>query len=157
METEKVEIVLDEREFSALMQLVFLGNYVANSIRDEDHKIREYQALDEKLTRLEYEIYQKISGEEAEFNELVDLWDNTIDAVDEYLKDFEKDVFRERLARVITWSNYPILPNDEESLKKHWAAETEYIKLIKEKGIKFVQITAPKIDDRLNIDREWGI
>ena len=38
METEKVEIVLDEREFSALMQLVFLGNYVANSIRDEDHK-----------------------------------------------------------------------------------------------------------------------
>jgi hypothetical protein len=154
METEKIEIVLDEREFSALMQLVFLGNYVANSIRDEDHKIREYQVLDEKLTRLEYEIYQKISGEEAEYNELADLWDYTYDAVDEYLEDFEKDVFRERLSRWITWKNYPIIPHDEKSLKKHWAAEAEYIKLIKESGIKFIQISAPKIDDRINIDRE---
>lgn len=157
METEKIEIVLDEREFSALMQLVFLGNYVANSIRDEDHKIREYQALDEKLTRLEYEIYHKISGEEAEYNELADLWDYTYDAVDEYLEDFEKDVFRERLSRWITWKNYPIIPHDEESLKKHWAAEAEYIKLIKESGIKFVQILAPKIDDRINVDRELEV
>ena len=157
METEKIEIVLDEREFSALMQLVFLGNYVANSIRDEDHKIREYQVLDEKLTRLEYEIYQKISGEEAEENEIADLWEDTLDAVDDYLEEFEQDAFRERLAKWITWTNYPIVPHDEESLKKNWAAETEYLKIIKEKGVKFAQVSAPKIDERLNFDEEWRI
>jgi len=157
METEKIVIEFDEKEFQYLLHLVFLGNYVINSIRDEDHKIKEYEALDERLTRLEYEIYNKIAGEEAEENEIADLWEDTLDAVDDYLEEFEQDAFRERLARWITWTNYPIVPHDEESLKKNWAAETEYLKIIKEKGVKFAQVSAPKIDERLNFDEEWRI
>lgn len=150
IENKKVVIELEKEEFLSLMQLLFIGNYVVNGICSEQDKVKKYQDLDEKLTRLEYEIYNNISGEEAEENELVDIWDNTLDAVHNYLKAYEKDACNEFLAKVVTWANYPINPDDEESLDKHWAAETEYIKLIKEKGTKFLQISAPKIDDRLS-------
>lgn len=145
----KVEIKLGEKEFIRLMQLVFLGNYVINGIRNEEEQISEYNKLDRKLTRMEYEVYNQISGRNAEDNELADLWDRTYDTVREYLEAFEKDVFLEKLAKWITWENYPIIPGDEISLKKHWTAEEEYIKLIKEQGVRFAQVSAPKIDERL--------
>lgn len=145
----KVEIKLSEKEFIRLVQLVFLGNYVINGIRNEEEQISAYNKLDRKLTRIEYEVYNKTSGRNAEDNELADLWDRTYDIVQEYLEAFEKDVFRDKLSKWITWENYPIIPGDEISLKKHWAAEEEYIKLIKEQGVRFAQVSAPKIDERL--------
>ena len=148
-----VEIKLNKKEFDRLMQLVFLGNYVINGIRGEKEQIEAYNRLDRKLTRLEYEVYNNIPGREAEENELADLYDSAIDAVEGYLKDFERDIFLEKLAKWITWENYPIIPGDREALEKHWAAETEYRKIVKEQGIQFAKVSAPKIDDRLNINK----
>ena len=149
-----VEIKLNKKEFDRLMQLVFLGNYVINGIRGEKEQIEAYNRLDRKLTRLEYEVYNNIPGREAEENELTDLYDSAIDAVEGYLKDFERDIFLEKLAKWITWENYPIIPGDREALEKHWAAETEYRKIVKEQGFQFAKVSAPKIDDRLNINKE---
>ena len=147
-----VEIKLNEKEFKRLMQFVFLGNYVINGIRGEKEQIEAYNRLERKLTRLQYEVYKNIPGREAEENELTDFHDWAIDAVEGYLKDFERDIFLEKLAKWITWENYPIIPGDRESLEKHWAAETEYRKIVKEQGIQFAKVSAPKIDDKLNID-----
>ena len=149
----KVVITLNGREFKRLMELTFLGNYVINGIRKEEDQVKEYNRLDRKLTRLEYEMYKKIPGKNAEENELADLWDRTIDAVQDYLEEFEKDVFRDKMAKWIALVNYPIIPGDEESLEKHLAAEREYRELVKEQGIRFMQISAPKIDDKLNIEK----
>lgn len=148
----KVEIKLNEKEFKRLMQFVFLGNYVINGSRGEEEQIEAYNRLERKLTRLQYEVYNNIPGRKAEANELTDFHDWAIDAVEGYLKDFERDIFLEKLAKWITWENYPIIPGDRESLEKHWAAETEYRKIVKEQGFQFAQISAPKIDDKLNID-----
>ena len=131
----KVVITLNGREFKRLMELTFLGNYVINGIRKEEDQVKEYNRLDRKLTRLEYEMYKKIPGKNAEENELA------------------KDVFRDKMAKWIAWVNYPIIPGDEESLEKHLAAEREYRELVKEQGIRFMQISAPKIDDKLNIEK----
>lgn len=47
-----------------------------------------------------------------------------------------------------------IIPGDREALEKHWAAETEYRKIVKEQGIQFAKVSAPKIDDKLNINKK---
>ena len=91
----KVTIDLQERELDCLMRLVFLGNYVINGIRREREQIAEYNALAEKLARLQYEAAFGIPGEEAEENELADLRDRAYDAVCGYLEAFEEDVYKE--------------------------------------------------------------
>ena len=149
-----VEIKLNKKEFDRLMQLVFLGNYVINSIRGEKEQIEAYNRLDRKLTRLQYEVCNNIPGREAEENELTDFHDWAIDSVEGYLKDFERNIFLEKLAKWITWENYPIIPGDREALEKHWVAETEYRKIVKEQGFQFAKVSAPKIDDKLNINKE---
>ena len=136
------------------MQFVFLGNYVINGSRGEKEQIEAYNRLERKLTRLQYEVYNNIPGREAEANELTDLYDSAIDAVEGYLKDFERDIFLEKLAKWITWENYPIIPGDREALEKHWAAEKEYRKIVKEQGVQFAKVSAPKIDDKLNINKK---
>ncbi len=93
----KVKIELEEEELTHLMRLVFFGNYAVNGIRGEQEQIAEYNALAEKLARLQYEAAFGISGEEAEENELADLRDRTYDAVRGYLEAFEEDAFREVL------------------------------------------------------------
>lgn len=136
------------------MQFVFLGNYVINGIRGKEEQLEAYNRLERKLTRLQYEVYNNIPGREAEENELTDLYDRAIDAVEGYLKDFERDIFLEKLTKWITWENYPIIPGDREALEKHWAAEKEYRKIVKEQGVQFAKVSAPKIDDKLNINKK---
>lgn len=143
----EVEIKLNEEEFDVLMQFVFVGNYVINGIREGETRIKKYDDVAEKLYRLQYEVVNKLSSEDAEENEYADLRDWAYDSVHEYMDDYEKDVFREKLAKWIAWVNYPIIAGNEESLKKHESAEIEYLQLIKEKGVKFIQISAPKIDE----------
>ena len=91
----KVTIDLKKGEFDCLMRLVFLGNYVINGIRREQEQIAEYNALAEKLARLQYEAAFGISGEEAEENELADLRDCAYDEVRLFLEAFEEDVYKE--------------------------------------------------------------
>ena len=149
-----IEIKLNKKEFDRLMQFVFLGNYVINGIRGKEEQLEAYNRLERKLTRLQYEVYNNIPGREAEENELTDLYDRAIDAVEGYLKDFERDIFLEKLTKWITWENYPIIPGDREALEKHWAAEKEYRKIVKEQGVQFAKVSAPKIDDKLNINKK---
>ena len=150
----ETEIRMEEKEFIYLVQLVFIGNYVINGIRKEEEQVKEYNDVAEKVYRKEYELYNQLPGEEAEANELADIWDEAYDIVHTYMEAFERDAYLEKLAKRITYQNYPIIPFDKESLLKHWAAEEEYRKILKEKGAVYVQMTAPKIDELLKIKEQ---
>lgn len=100
----EVEIKLNEEEFDVLMQFVFVGNYVINGIREGETRIKKCDDVAEKLYRLQYEVVNKLSSEDAEENEYADLRDWAYDSVHEYMDDYEKDVFREKLSKWIIYS-----------------------------------------------------
>lgn len=52
-------------------------------------------------------------------------------SVQKYMDDYEKDIFRKKLAKWISWANYPIIPSNEESFEKHEAAEIKYYDYLK--------------------------
>ena len=75
----ETEIRMEEKEFIYLVQFVFIGNYVINGIRKEEEQVKEYNDIAEKVYRKEYELYNQLPGEEAEANELADIWDEAYD------------------------------------------------------------------------------
>ena len=81
-----------EEEFSELLQLAFLGNYVINSSRAPKEELSSYTALTEKLYRAEYARRTGLKAEDAEENEVADVSDRVSDSVQEYLEAFEDDI-----------------------------------------------------------------
>ena len=86
----KIKLQMKEDELSSLAQLALLGEYVVNSVRDEEKKIKKYSDIVYSLYNKVYEISTGVSH--AEENELADIHDRLFDGVSCYLGLFEHDI-----------------------------------------------------------------
>ena len=81
-----IELKLTDAEWENLLQLVVIGEYAASQF---EKKAEKFTHIAEKLYRKQYELRIKISGDEAEENEIADIREKISADIDDYLEYFE--------------------------------------------------------------------
>ena len=133
-----MQIELTEKEFRRLLDLVYIGNWILNSCREED-RFEDYDLLEEKLFSL-----CLAHGMGA----LCELWEGHIypsrafeeGGIHEAIADYEDAVFYDILAEELArrdMSDEQISQNDTEELAERME---EYFDEFEENGIDNVRI-----------------
>ncbi len=133
-----MQIELTEKEFRRLLDLVYIGNWILNSCREED-RFEDYDLLEEKLFSL-----CPAHGMGA----LCELWEGHIypsrafeeGGIHEAIADYEDAVFYDILAEELArrdMSDEQISQNDTEELAERME---EYFDEFEENGIDNVRI-----------------
>ena len=134
----EMQIELTEKEFRRLLDLVYIGNWILNSCREED-RFEDYDLLEEKLFSL-----CPAHGMGA----LCELWEGHIypsrafeeGGIHEAIADYEDAVFYDILAEELArrdMSDEQISQNDTEELAERME---EYFDEFEENGIDNVRI-----------------
>lgn len=149
-----ISIAFTGEELKILSQLVYLGNFVINGYRKPRECCEKYAELADKIyVRFYADLYRIADVEDVEANEAADVRDRMCDETDSFVYDFCEENFFEKLAETLAKKYY--FPSGEKGgcLIDSVNAEIEYFRLLKEKGLSFVTIEAPRIDEAVNSRR----
>ena len=134
----KVQIELTEKEFRRLLDMVYIGNWILNSCREED-RFEDYDDLEEKLFSL---------CPEHGMSALCERWEGHVypsrafeeGGIHEAIADYEDAVFYDILAEELArrdMSDEQISQNDTDELAERME---EYFDEFEENGIDNVRV-----------------
>jgi len=151
-----MKIRLTKKQYKNLLKLVYLGNWMVNSIRsgnEGDKRIKKYDEIEQYIfsfaKKAGLEKYIEFDKEFNQFFPTLEFEENT--DVSKYIQDYEEEVFWEelvlRLARrdfIRKYGRTAILKmNLEERIAKEYPFEKKYRKEIEKNGLKNLEISKP--------------
>lgn len=133
-----MNIELTKKEFRRLLDLVYIGNWVLNSLRDDEEKIDDYEAIERKLFGM---------CKQCGFDVLVDDSDTgsvpsiryTTGGIQDAIMFYEDAMFYEVLAEELAKRDMNCEDVNSENFMEYTARINEYIAEFERNGIENLQ------------------
>ena len=99
---EDTELKLSANELTIVAELVYMGNFVINGNKKQGEVSEKHFDIANKIFRNFYAMRNRLSDiGDVEENEVADARDILCDRTEEYIVQFEKDVFLEKLTEML--------------------------------------------------------
>ncbi len=128
-----MKIELTEKEFRRLLDMVYVGNWILNSTR-EDKRIKAYDELESKIFSYcikagMYSLFEVVDNEVLPSVEFAD------GGIHEAIMDYEDTVFYEILAEELARRDMDFAPIDSENADELASRIDEYIEEFEQNGV----------------------
>ena len=137
---EKIKLELSPKDFGTLAELVYVGNWIINSVRLHKDFIKKYDRIYEKIAKA---FYKTLTPEEKDNFSCADRC--LEDAMTDYIYNYEDKVFNANLADKLADFNYP--KDDCLTINQH--VSHQYEEALEKNGLAVVSIKVKDFEEKL--------